>query len=360
MLRNQLAEIDPLLEPLLLSDGDQRADEILSQLIALHVEPVIKRIISYKLHLNCHQNIGQTDAGDIYQEAIVQLLEALHHLREQPHANPVSDLRGLASVIAHRACSRWMRLRFPERHAFKNRLYYLLTRQRGFALWQNENRKLVAGFAVWQGEKISAPDGRLERLSDNEELLARIRLLKNGRQTGQTGQTGHDSWGGTLAAIFDYLGRPVEFDKLVGTLAALLQFEDRPLESIEQITDALGFEASAAEPDAAWQVEKRIFLQRLWDEIRLLPPNQRAALLFNLRDTEGGGGIALFPALRIATLHQLAEALEMSAEKLAGMWNELPLEDLRIAELLQLTRQQVINLRKAARKRLTRRLQGFI
>jgi RNA polymerase sigma factor (sigma-70 family) len=354
MLRNQLAEIDPLLEPLLLSDGDQRADEILSQLIALHVEPVIKRIISYKLHLNCHQNIGQTDAGDIYQEAIVQLLEALHHLREQPHANPVSDLRGLASVIAHRACSRWMRLRFPERHAFKNRLYYLLTRQRGFALWQNENRKLVAGFAVWQGEKISAPDGRLERLSDNEELLARIRLLKNGRQTG------HDSWGGTLAAIFDYLGRPVEFDKLVGTLAALLQFEDRPLESIEQITDALGFEASAAEPDAAWQVEKRIFLQRLWDEIRLLPPNQRAALLFNLRDTEGGGGIALFPALRIATLHQLAEALEMSAEKLAGMWNELPLEDLRIAELLQLTRQQVINLRKAARKRLTRRLQGFI
>jgi RNA polymerase sigma factor (sigma-70 family) len=354
MLRNQLAEIDPLLEPLLLPDGDQRVDEILSQLIALHAEPVIKRIISYKLHLNCHQNIGQTDAGDIYQEAIVQLLEALHHLREQPDANPVSDLRGLASVIAHRACSRWMRLRFPERHGFKNRLYYILTRQRGFALWQNENKKLVAGFAVWQGEKNAAPDGRLERLSDNEELLARIRLLKTGRQTG------HDSWGGTLAAIFDYLGRPVEFDKLVGALAALLQFEDRPLESIEQITDIMGFEASAAEPDAAWQVEKRIFLQRLWDEIRLLPPNQRAALLLNLRDTEGGGGIALFPALRIATLHQLAEALEISAEQLAGMWNELPLEDLRIAELLQLTRQQVINLRKAARKRLTRRLQGFI
>jgi RNA polymerase sigma factor (sigma-70 family) len=354
MLRNQLAEIDPLLEPLLSPDGDQQVDDLLSQLIALHAEPVIKRIISYKLRLHYHQTIGQSDAGDIYQEAIVQLLEALHQLRKQPAANPVSDLRGLASVIAHRACSRWMRRQFPERHAFKNRLYYFLTHQRGFALWQNENKKLVAGFAVWRGGKNAATGGRLDRLSDDEMLLARIRLLKTG------GQTGQDDWGGTLAAIFDYLGSPVEFDKLVGALAALLQFNDRPLESIDQIKDDSGFEAAAGGPDTAWQVEKRIFLQRLWDEMRLLPPNQRAALLLNLRDTEGGGGIALFPALRIATLQQLAEALEMSGEKLAGMWNELPLEDARIAELLQLTRQQVINLRKAARKRLTRRLQGFI
>jgi RNA polymerase sigma factor (sigma-70 family) len=353
MLRSQLSEIDPLLEPLLLPDGEH-VDDLLSQLIALHADPVIKRIISYKLHLHCHQTRGQTDAGDIYQEAIVQLLEALHQLREQPDANPVSDLRGLASVIAHRACSRWMRRQFPERHAFKNRLYYLLTRQRGFALWQNENKKLVAGFAVWQGGKNPAASGLLERLSDDEGLLARIRLLKTGRQTEQ------DDWGGTLAAIFDSLGSPVEFDKLVGALAALLQFEDRPVESIDQLTDAYGFEAPAGGSDAAWQIEKRIFLQRLWDEICLLPPNQRTALLLNLKDTEGGGGIALLPALSIATLHQLSEALEMSAEKLAGMWNELPLEDARIADLLQLTRQQVINLRKAARKRLTRRLKGFI
>jgi RNA polymerase sigma factor (sigma-70 family) len=355
MLRNQLAEIDPLLKPLMSPDGDQHVDDLLSQLIALHAEPVIKRIISYKLHLHCHQTIGQTDAGDIYQEAILHLLKALHQLRERPDANPVSDLHGLASVIAHRACSRWMRRQFPERDSFKNRLYYILTRQRGFALWQNENKKLVAGFAVWQGERNAATDGRLERLSD-EELLVRIRVLKTGRQNGQAW---FDDWGSTLAAIFDYLGSPIEFDKLVSVLVERLQFEDRSLESIDQLNDAIGFEASAGGPDAAWQVEKRIFLQRLWDEIRLLPPNQRTALLLNLRDTEGGGGIALFPALRIATLHQLAEALVMSAERLADLWNELPLDDARIAELLQLTRQQVINVRKAARKRLIQRLKGF-
>ena len=73
------------------------------------------------------------------------------------------------------------------------------------------------------------------------------------------------------------------------------------------------------------------------------------ALLLNLRDSKGGGGCALFPALGIATVHQLAEVLEMSGEKLAGMWNELPLGDARIAELLQLTRQQVINIRNGSK-----------
>jgi RNA polymerase sigma factor (sigma-70 family) len=349
MVKKQSAEIDPLLEPLLLPVCEQ-VDGILSQLIALHAEPVIKGIISYKLHLHCHHAMDQTDAGDIYQDAIVQLLEALHQFRERPDANPVSDLRGLIAVIAHRACSRWMRRQFPERHAFKNRLYYLLTHQRGFALWQNRNKKLVAGFAAWQGAKNGAAEDRLDQLADDEGLLARILLLK----------TGKEGWSDTLAAIFDHVGRPVEFDKLVGVLAALLQYEDRPLESIDQIKDDVGFEASAGQPDVAWQAEKRIFLQRLWEEVRQLPLNQRVALLLNLRDAEGGGGIALFPALRIATLHQLAEALEMSVEKLAEIWNKLPFEDARIAELLQLTRQQVINVRKSARKRLSRRLKGFI
>lgn len=344
------AEIDPLLEPLLSPAGNQQADDIISELVTLHAEPVIKRIISYKLHLNYHHTVAQTDADDIYQEAIMQLLETLQQVRERPDANPVGDLRGLVAVIARNACSRWMRRQFPGRHAFKNRLYYILTRQRGFALWQNENKRLVAGFSVWQGEKNTAAGWQIERLSDDEGVLSRVRSLK----------TKGEDWRGALMVIFDYLGKPVEFDKLAGALTAMLQLEDQPVESIEQNKDIPGLVTSAGERDTAWRVEKRIFLQRLWEEIRQLPLNQRVALLLNLRDSKGGGSIALFPALRIASVHHLAEALEMSVEKLAGMWNELPLEDTRIAELLQLTRQQVINLRKAARKRLAGRLKGFI
>jgi DNA-directed RNA polymerase specialized sigma24 family protein len=351
MLKKQSTEVDPLLEPLLLLTDDEEAGNLLSQLITLHAEPVIKEIIRHRLHLNPHWGSRQADASDIQQEAVVQLLAALQQLRERPDAQPVGNLRGLAAVIAHRACSQWMRRQSPERHAFKSRLYYLLTRKRGFALWRNKNNKMVAGFAAWQGREGAEIDERLEQLPNEETLAAQIRLLKADRRT---------DWGAALTAIFNYLGGPIEFDKLVAALAAPLRIADRSIEFTDQINDSDNFSVSDRKPDVALQVEQRIFLQRLWVEVRQLPLNQRVALLLNLRDHEGKGCIALFPAIGIATFRQLAEALDMDAQKLAEIWNELPLEDARVADLLQLTRQQVINARKSARERLGRRLKGFI
>jgi RNA polymerase sigma factor (sigma-70 family) len=351
MAKKQSAEIDPLLEPLLLLTGDEGVSDLLSQLITLHAEPVIKEVIRHKLHLNSHHGTRQADASDIQQEAIVQLVVALQQLRERPDAQPVGNLRGLAAVIAHRVFSQWMRRQSPQRHAFKRHLYYLLTRQRGFALWRNKINKMVAGFAVWQGREGAENDGRLEQLPSEDTLAAQVRLLKTDRRT---------DWGVALAAVFNYLGGPIEFDKLVAALATLLRIADRQIEFTDQIYGSDNFNVSDRKPDVALQVEQRIFLQRLWEEVRQLPLNQRVALLLNLKDHEGKGCIALFPAIGIATFRQLAEALDMDAEKLAEIWNELPLEDARVADLLRLTRQQVINARKSARKRLERRLKGFI
>ena len=342
---------DSLLEPLFLEAGDQQADEFLLRLITEHAEPVIKGIIRYKLHLSFHRADGRAEADDIYQEVLVQLLAEFEQLRRDPDENPITNMRGMAAVIAHRTCSRWMRRQFPERHALKNRLQYLLTHQRGFALWQDDDGKQVAGFAAWQGQKRAASDARLAGLADDEGLAAHIRTLKTGR---------HQELGEALAAIFNYLGSPVEFDELMSCVAVLLGVRDQPIESIDELEDAGAFRAAATEPDPAWQVEKRIFLQRLWEELQQLPLNQRAALLLNLKDAEGRGCIALFPATGVATLRQLADAMEMSADSFARLWNELPIEDAKIGELLGLTRQQVINARKSGRERLTRRLKGFI
>jgi RNA polymerase sigma factor (sigma-70 family) len=351
MVKKSSPKIDALLEPLLMEVSDERADEILSQLVTVHAEPVIKGIIRYKLHLSSHRGDGRAEADDIYQEVLVQLLSELQQLRNHPDEHPITDVKGMAAVIAHRTCSRWMRRQFPERHALKNRLHYLLTRQRGFALWQDDDKQLVAGFEVWQGQKKTLTAAQLGQLSDNEGLLSRIQMLKGGRQ---------QELGDSLAAIFNHLGSPIEFDELVGILAALLRIRDQPIESIDENEDASAFLPAAGAPDPAWQVEKRIFLQRLWEELQQLPLNQRAALLLNLKDAEGRGCVALFPATGIATLRQLAGALEMSAETFAELWNELPLEDAKIAELMGLTRQQVINARKSGRERLSRRLKGFI
>jgi hypothetical protein len=257
----------------------------------------------------------------------------------------------MAAIIAHRTCSRWMRRQFPERHALKNRVQYLLTRQRGLAIWQDEDRKLVAGFTVWQGKKKSPPETRLESLTGHDGPLGHLRSLNAAKPR---------ELADAVAAIFNQVGGPIEFDELVTALSSLLQIRDQRHESIDDNEDVVAIQATARQPDPAWQVEKRIFLQRLWEELQQLPPNQRAALLLNLKDAEGRGCIALFPATGIATLRQLADALGIEADKFAELWSDLPLEDARIAELLNLTRQQVINARKSGRERLARRLKGFI
>jgi RNA polymerase sigma factor (sigma-70 family) len=338
-------KIDTLLEPLLTATSDEHADEVLSQLIANHAEPVIKGVIRFKLRFNSHQETQRAEADDLQQDVVLQLVTQLQRFRKLPGAHPITDVRGMAAVIAHRTCSRWMRRQFPERHALKNRLHYLLTRQRGFALWDDDNGKPLAGFAVWQQQKKAVTAAR--NLSDTENLPTHIRALTS------------DKLAEAIASIFNYVGGPVEFDELVSSIAAIQGISDQPVESLTEDEDG-GFEPATTDPDPAWRIEKRIFLQRLWEELKQLPLNQRAALLLNLKDASGFGCITLFPATGIATIRQLAATLELPAERLAQLWNELPIEDARIAELLGLTRQQVINARKSGRERLARRLKGFI
>jgi DNA-directed RNA polymerase specialized sigma24 family protein len=323
--------------------SDEAAESALALLIETHIEPVIKGVIRFKLRPEA------ADEADLAQEALAQWLAELRKLGAEPDDRSISDARGLAATITYRVCYGWLRRRSPRRHALRNRLQYVLTRQAGLALWTGAGNLLIAGFAAWR-DRTPAPAEKLRQLPDDEKFLARA------RRPGAEGQEA--KLNDLLAAIFDYVGGPVAFDELVQAVAALLQIRDEPLVSTEEQTEAGGAQL-ASDEDVAWQVEKRIFLQRLWEEVRKLPLQQRAALLLNLREADGRGCLALFPATGVATLRQIADALEISAERLAELWPQLPLDDATIAGLLDLTRQQVINLRKSARERLARRLKGF-
>src|SRR5262245_49653528 len=318
-------KIDPVLEPLLQETSAEQADHLLQHLSSEHAEPVIKGVIHYKLRLSSNPGSQRSESEDLYQEVILQLLAQLQQFRRLPEAHPINDLRGMSAIIAHRTCSRWMRRQFPERHAFKNRLHYLLTRQRGLALWQDDKGKQIAGFAVWQEQTRSAKSLPAGELAKAEQLQTQIRMLKSGKQR---------ELGEAVAKVLNYAGGPIEFDELVSTLAALLGIRDQPLESLVQGEDEVEHQPVASAPDQAWQIEKRMFLQRLWEELQQLPVNQRAALLLNLKDPSGSGCITLFPATGIATLPQLAATLEIDLNAFAALWNDLPLEDARIAELL--------------------------
>ena len=211
-------KIDVLLEPLLTEVSDEQADEMLSQLIAVHAEPVIKGVIRFKLRLSSFRETQREEADDIYQEVVLQLLAQLQRFRKLPDANPITDVRGMAAVIAHRTCARWMRRQFPERHALKNRLHYLLTRQRGLALWQDNEGKQLAGFAAWQQQLQTT-----RSLPEIEKLPPHLRALKSDKP---------QHLAELIASLFNYLGGPIEFDELVGGVAALQGISDQPIESL--------------------------------------------------------------------------------------------------------------------------------
>ena len=112
-------------------------------------------------------------------------------------------------------------------------------------------------------------------------------------------------------------------------------------------------------PDArvnvAGSVHLRLTLRAVWEEITLLPAMQRAALLLNLRDPSGANALPLFWLCGVAGPAEVAAALGLGPEELAGLCEQLPLDDNALAARLGLTRRAVISLRLSARRRLTRR-----
>ena len=217
MVHESAAELDPLLEPLLAVPADD--ESALSELITTYLLPVIQTVVRYRLRFNIHRALERAEFEDIGQDALVQVLAEVRKFRRDSEGHPIFDVRGLAAVIAHRACARWMRRNFPARHAFKNRLHYLLSKHPDFALWPNEQRTMMAGLAAWRGKKKAVAAGSL---TVDEALQSRILFLA-------TSGRGVNS-ASIRATIFKRLGGPVEFDDLVGTLAGLIKISDESAE----------------------------------------------------------------------------------------------------------------------------------
>lgn len=140
--------------------------------------------------------------------------------------------------------------------------------------------------------------------------------------------------------------------------SAIYQHEDneqQPADSDDFIKSLPDFVVNLEEKD------ERVFrLKIIWGEICQLPTNQATAWLLKVSDKQGQSTLKWLPVYQIATIRQIAEAMSQPPETLAAVWNELPLPDKKIADLLKLNQRQVINLRKSANARLQRRLQKLI
>jgi RNA polymerase sigma factor (sigma-70 family) len=341
-MKEQLSHqsVDPILLPILQTEDEVESQHLLENLVASHINPIIKEIIHHKLRL--HTGGGnQQDGEDVQGNAVLKLLSFLRQFKLDPASRNISNFRSYVAVTAYNACNEYLRQKYPQRHSLKNQLRYLFSHFPPLAIWSADNDNAVCGMIDWQSQK---------RLAASQSEI--INLLNKAMSLGLDNQPLID----VVTTLLKFLDSPIALDDLVNLVAeakgirdGAAQIENEEGESlVERLPD------SRARVDTA--VEQRSHLERLWKEIAELPLRQRIALLLNLKDEHGNSQLEMFPFTGVATIRQIARVLEMSDEEFTRLWNHLPMEDARIAERLKLTRQQIINLRKSARQRLAKRM----
>lgn len=235
--------------------------------------------------------------------------------------DPIESFDAFVATMTFNCVNDVLRDRTPERTHLKDRVRLLLTRSPRLSSWHVRG-EIAAGFAEWRGMP--------PREIHTDAMLSRDDLER------------------AVVALLEANGAPLRLDAIVDAISAAWGITEVEAVPIDDIKEEIA--SNADDPEA------REDLHMVWQEIRELRLPQRQALLLNLRDHTSASAIELFVLLGIATIHDVAEALEIEAETLAVLWNALPLEDNTIAAQLGVTRQQVISLRRAARDRLARRL----
>jgi hypothetical protein len=316
-----LAANDPLLAPLIRAATEDERRQVLETVLVSHARPIVARVIAR--YRSSDRLLRSDEAEDISGSVMLRLVRKLQCAAvDQEEA--VECLEDFAATLSFNAIYDFMRHRFPERTRLKNRVRYVLTRDGRFRMW-------------------SAPAGTLCGLVDVEDGPPQpVRPCR--------GRLDREEVGDALELLLRTAGGPVAVSDVVTFLA-----------DHWNVTDAHGRDAGTEVPvetNPGAELESREYLAMLWREIKAMRAQHRAALLLNLRDGDGGNAVALFVLLGITTIEEVAAAIEIPLERLAELWGQLPLDDLKIASMLGLTRQQVINLRRSARERLARRMKA--
>jgi hypothetical protein len=316
------------------------AERELATLIEQRALPLARAIVGRKLRAYRDDKPGRSaveDREDVVANAMMTLVERLRAARFEADAMPIDNFDHYAAAVVHSACAHHIRRRYPERARLKNRLRYVFATDRRLALWAYDE-DVVCGLAGWRSRPADPAAERAVAARADAHRRPWAELTKR-------------DLADAVVDLVAGIEGPIEFEALVGAAASAAR--------VAEPRDAGDVSALAScEPALDVVLDQRRFLARVWDEVRELPVRQRLALLLNLRDTTGAGLLWLLPVAGIATLRQIARVLEMPDSDFARLWRDIPLDDRAIGRRLGCDRQQVINLRMAARKRLMNRVAG--
>jgi hypothetical protein len=343
-----LLESNELLLAYLSEKNENLASNILEQLI-IKIRPLIEKIVGANLHslLASPPHFSQLqDIPDVRQEIIIRLLTYFSSLRKQIEPNIIKDLNAYVAKVSYNCCYEYKQRKYPQRFRLKKKLQYLFTHHPSLGIWQDESQEWFGGLRDWGGDlqhwQIQSQQRTQQLLTDPLPKALQNVVDPTLRKKSAVEQV-VDLF--TWSNQFIHLGDLITiFQKWWNLTDETVQFEEY---FIQQPSDVLKVEIA---------LESSHKLKAVWSEITLLPLAQRRALLLNLRDSIDRELVTLLPALKVASLREIAATLEISPDNLGRVWNCLPLTDRKIATHMGLEPRQVINLRRTARERLIRRI----
>lgn len=288
------------------------------------------------------KRLDEDALDDLCSEAMQRLLFAARRSAET--GSGIENPAAYALTVADRVFEDHLRRRRPHWCRLRRRLLYLLDgmgrTSHPFARWRITSEWL-AGLAAWRGTPFR-PSSRYHAFCSSPAFC--LSKMLSGASADQVPLPR------LLLALFRWIETPLELNELTRRVAELQQLEDPPplsLEALQEtsdlsIADAAELAGSVLDRMAAAQLRRQV-----WPLLCACPLRQKMALLLSMEREE---------LLLLATVSEIAAALELSLEETTALWPALPLSDRDLAARLEITPKQAANLRKCARERIARGL----
>lgn len=329
-----IAENDALLKPFLSAEAEAESEDCLNRLFEETIIPQIQKVLASYLTLTFDEK------EEIQSDAQTRILKVLRKLRSgNISANPINNLSAYTSTVT-----------------FNCRKDFILSKQPEWRRNDNRLRRMRDGgelnfFTDGEGVQFVCLESHTETASEMEfdEIVSQVcRKYPNHL----------------------FLKTQILAPSILKTANGALP-KNILLKAILEITDAVNIEEielpeemfEYARKDDFIAKRQKNYLRRIWDEIKTFPPNQRKVLILSLKESRRTEVVTLLLKKRIATIKEIAEALEVNLEEFSEIFAKLPMTSQEIAEFLDIKdsektskEQKVDNLRRIARDLLRRRL----
>src|ERR1043165_856990 len=297
--------MDRILLPLLNAQDEQKRQQCLDELLAIHVAPIIRKVLRKLLgfHVSAQgANESNHEAEDLYQESMTRVVQVLRE--DQRSLATIENFGGYVRRIVSNICFDFRRAKSPTRTRLKNSLREVFRRHRNVAAWQYENETLC-GFAVWRntGKRVSVARDVESTLDvflsahfadEDVKVVPLVRVVEE---------------------LFDWIGGPVEIDALVRMLVHVLDIKDQQIESLD---DPLAAELDAHSLPGLRSTELHLetndLLAGLWSFLKQLPAMQRDAFAFRFESQDGENLFTVLLAAGVVNWKDLASGMGRSIE----------------------------------------------